>query len=190
MMTWNVRRREVLGAGALGAAAAGFGSLPGPARARNRHVTLVEESAIPESRQFASTLANASTAARIIRIDRSLSGLLHELEDSAGLIVGLTSDPAAMIASQLLVERGASPRLVWRHHYASGRWHHQTEGAPRLLASATIAWPVAVAHEVRDAIDGKPGHHTNACNSGFCSLAPSSPGMLISWAFEIGGTRS
>lgn len=190
MMTWNVKRREVLGAGALGAAAAGLGGLSGPASARNRFVTVIEESAVPESRQFASAFADFGTAARIIRIDRSLGGLLHELENTAGLVFGLTSDPAAMIASQLLVERGANPRMVWKHHYASGRWHHQTESAPRLLEIATHAWPVAVAHEAHDAIGGKPGHPSNTCYSGTCALAPNSPGMLVSWVYEIGGLQS
>jgi hypothetical protein len=190
MMTWNVRRREVLGAGALGAAAAGLGGLSGPASARNRHVTLIEESAVPESQLFASAFADAGMVARIIRIDRSLGGLLHELEEATGLIVGLTSDPAAMIASQLLVERGANPRLVWKHHYELGQWRHQTEGAPRLIESTALAWPAAVAHAVRDAIGGKSDRRSNTCNSGTCTLAPSSPGMLVSWAFEIGGRQS
>ncbi|WP_230206928.1 hypothetical protein [Novosphingobium sp. Gsoil 351] len=179
----------MLGAGALGAVAAGLNGLSGPASARNRLVTLVEESAIPESRQFVSAFAASGTTARIIRIDRSLGGLLHELEDTAGLIVGLTSDPVAMIASQLLVERGANPRLTWKHDYALGQWHHQTEGAPRLLKNATLAWPVAVAHEVRDAIGGKSERRPNTCDSGTCALAPSSPGMLVSWAYEIGGVQ-
>ena len=190
MMTWNVRRREVLGAGALGAAAAGLGGLSGPALARNTPATLIEESAVPESRMFASTFADVGLAARVIRIDRSLGGLLHELDEATGLIVGLTSDPAAMIASQLLVERGANPRLVWKHHYESGKWRHQTEGAPRLLESATLAWPAAVAHAVRDAIGGKSDRRSSTCNSGSCALALSSPGMLVSWAFEIGGRQS
>lgn len=189
-MTWNVRRREVLGAGALGVATAGLVGLSVSASGRNRLVSILEESAVPESRLFASAIADAGMAARTIRIDRSLGGLLYELEEFTGLIVGLTSDPAAMIARQLLVERGASPRLLWKHHYQSGQWRHQTEGAPHLIESATLAWPAAVAHAVCDAIGGKSERHSNTCNSGTCALARSSPGMLVSWAYEIGGRKS
>tara|TARA_R110002020_G_scaffold291182_5_gene506650 strand:+ start:1740 stop:2312 length:573 start_codon:yes stop_codon:yes gene_type:complete len=190
MMTWNVKRRELLGVGALGVAAAGLVGLPDSTSAQNRSITLVEESAIPESKLFTSAFADAGVVSRIVRVDYSLSGLLYALQNSSGLIVGLTSDPAAMIAGQLLVERGANPRLVWKHHYRSGRWHHETESAPRLLENVALAWPVAIAHEVRDAIGGKSSHRSNRCYSDSCALAPSSPGMLVSWAYEIGDILS
>ena len=191
MMVWDVRRRELLGAGAVGAATAGFvGFSSAAASERWRAITLVEESGTPESVQFASAMTAGGRTARIIRVDRSLNGLLVELEESTGLVVGLTSDPAAMIAGQLLVERGARERLWWQHHYGEGRWRHRTGGARRLLESSTRAWPVAIAHEVRNAVDGKSRPASNTCVSGSCALAASSPGMLVSWAYEIEGTES
>lgn len=189
-MAWRFKRREFLGAGALGAAAAGFCTLPGSSPAFARQTTIVEESASPESRLFAATLADSGLAGRTIRLDRSLNVLLHELDDPVGLVMGLTSDPAAMIAGQLLVERGARPKLLWRHHYASGSWHHQTQGASGLLEGSAAAWPVAVAHRLCDTLGGRSAERANVCSSGACDLAAKSPGLLVSWAYEIGGDLS
>lgn len=192
-MAWDVSRRVVLGAGALGATAAGLATaLSGAASARNRRLTLVEETSVPESRQFAGAIAEAGWGESILRVDRTLNALLHALEQPTGLIVGLTSDPAAMIAGQLLGERGARERLVWQHHYVGGRWRHSVESAPRLLEAASLAWPVAVAHHFRDTIANNFGANKAAgargiCDSNSCALAPSSPGMLVSWAYEIEG---
>lgn len=190
MMAWEFKRREFLGAGALGAAVAGLGALPGTAAARARKVTVVEESASPESRLFGATLRESGLVERTVRLNRSLNGLLEQLEETDGLVVGLTSDPAAMIAAQLLIERGARPALLWRHQYAAGRWQHQTEGAPRLLESAAAAWPAAVAHLVHDAIGEGAASRASTCHSGSCDLAASSPGLLASWVYEIGGDLS
>lgn len=184
MMAFVVRRRTVLGGAALGGAAAGLASIPRLASAQHASVTLVEESGVPESRQFASALADSGLVGKVIRIDSSLNGLLEELQDTGGTIVGLTSDPAAMIAGQLLSERGARMRVLWDHRYQDGRWRHRTEGGERLLASATHAWPVAVAHNIRDAIHSTPARVASTCNSGVCALPPSSPGMLVSWVYE------
>jgi hypothetical protein len=190
MMAWVVRRRDVLGAGALGTAVVGLGSLPQLASTSNRTVTLVEESGVPESRQFASALVDSGFAGKVIHIDRSLNGLLEELETTSGIVIGLTSDPAAMIAGQLLGERGASPQHLWQHHYAGGRWRHQTEGAPRLIEATTYAWPVAIAQQLQSVISGKPAQVSTTCNSGICGLLASSPGMLVSWVFEFKGHQS
>lgn len=190
MMAWDIKRREFLGAGALGATVAGLGVLPGAASARACKVTVVEETASPESRLFAATLADSGVVGRTIRLDRSLNVLLHDLDNAEGLIVGLTSDPAAMIAGQLLVERGARRAMQWRHSYEGGRWKHQTEGAARLLEGTAAAWPVAVAHLVRDAIGTPPESRLNTCKSGSCDIAASSPGLLASWVYEIRGDLS
>jgi hypothetical protein len=189
-MALNVSRRAVLGGGAVGLAAAGISFGVSTAGPPVRPVVVIEESAIPESRQFAEALVDSGHAARIIRVDRSLNSLLHELTDTNARFAGLTSDPAAMIAAQLLVERGGRPILQWRHHYASGRWTHQTAGTPPLLASARSGWPTALAHHVRDTI-GSPGSDRPVlCQSGACALAASSPGMLVSWVIEAGDQRS
>lgn len=190
MMAWDIKRREFLGAGALGATVAGLGVLPGAASARARRVTVIEETASPESRMFAATLAESGVVGRTIRLDRSLNVLLHGLDDTDGLVVGLTSDPAAMIAGQVLVARGARPALLWRHHYTGGRWQHRTEGAAQLLQGAAAAWPVAVAHLVRDALGAPTEARLNTCQSGSCDIAASSPGLLASWVYEIGGDLS
>lgn len=190
MMAWIVRRRDVLGAGALGTAAVGLGSLSQIASTPNRTVTLIEESGVPESRQFASALVDSGFAGKVIHIDRSLNGLLEELEMTSGTIIGLTSDPAAMIAGQLLGERGASPRHLWQHHYVSGRWRHQTEGVARLIETTTYTWPVAIAQQLQSAISGKSAEISTTCNSGICALLANSPGMLMSWAYEFKGHQS
>lgn len=185
-MAWNFSRRAVMGGGAVGLASAGMGLGVSTAAAPMRKVVVIEESAIPESRQFAETLINAGDVARVIRIDRSLNGLLHELTDTSSSFAGLTSDPAAMIAAQLLVERGGRPLLTWKHHYASGRWTHQTAGASVLLQTAHNGWPTALAHRVRDAISSTGSDGLAICRSGSCALAGSSPGMLVSWVIEVG----
>ena len=189
-MALNVSRRAVIGGGAAGLAAAGISFGVSTAAASARPVVVIEESAIPESRQFAEALVNSGHAARVVRIDRSLNGLLHELADSEAHFAGLTSDPAAMIAAQLLVERGGRPLLQWKHHYASGRWTHRTDGTPPLLASARSGWPTALAHHVRDTIGGRGSDGPALCQSGGCALAASSPGMLVSWVIEVGDQRS
>lgn len=189
-MAWNVRRREVLGGAALGIAAAGFGLGKAHAASGLQRVTLVEETSIPESRHFAQAFAEAGHPARIIRIDRSLNGLLDELADAEGLMIGLTSDPAAMIAGQLLAERGAQPRLQWKHVYQDGRWQHRTHGMSGLLEKTRAAWPGALAHQLRGALAGNHAGDTALCRSGACDLAAGSPGMLVSWAIDVGGRIS
>lgn len=188
-MTWNVSRRGVIGGGAVGLAAAGIG-FAAPATALARNVVVIEESAIPESRQFAETLVDSGDCARLICIDRSLNGLLHELTDTSSRFTGLTSDPAAMIAAQLLLERGGRPLLQWTHHYASGRWAHQTAGAPALLESSRNGWPTALAHHLRSILGSVATDSPALCHSGACGLAGSSPGMLVSWVIEVGGRVS
>lgn len=190
MMAWNLRRRDVLGAGALGTATIGLGALVQSEPGRSRTVTLVEESGVPESRQFASALIDSGFASEVIRIDQSLNGLLHELEATTGTIIGMTSDPVAMIAGQLLGERGALARQFWQHHFAGGRWRHRTEGSVRLIENTTHAWPVAVAHQLQSAIGNRSPQISNDCTSGSCALLASSPGMLVSWVYEFEGYQS
>ncbi len=190
MMAWNLKRRDVLGAGALGTAAVGLGALARSEPGRSRTVTLVEESGVPESRQFASALIDNGFAGEVIRIDPSLNGLLYELEATTGTIIGMTSDPVAMIAGQLLGERGAHARQFWQHHFAGGRWRHRTEGSVRQIENTTHAWPVAVAHQLQSAIGNRSPQVSNDCTSGSCALLASSPGMLVSWVYEFEGYQS
>ena len=190
MMAWNLRRRDVLGAGALGTAAVGLGTLARSEPGRSRTVTLVEESGVPESRQFASALIDSGFAGEVIRIDQSLNGLLHELDATTGTIIGMTSDPVAMIAGQLLGERGALARQFWQHHFAGGRWRHRTEGSVRLIENTTHAWPVAVAQQLQSAIDNSSPQVSHDCTSGPCALLARSPGMLVSWVYEFEGYQS
>lgn len=185
-MAWDISRRTVLSGGAIGAAAAGLGFGNGALAEQARKLIVVEETEVPESRQFASTFATRGHAAHIIRIDRSLNGLLHELDVTDGLLVGLTSDPVAMIAAQVLVGSGARPLLQWSHHYRRMRWEHRTDGAPELLARASTGWPTVLAHHMQDALGGGAKGGAPRCESGSCRLDGKSPGMLVSWAFEVG----
>lgn len=189
-MTWDVTRRAAMSGGAVGLAAAGAGFAVSPASARAPATIIVEESAVPESRQFAEAFANAGHSARIVSVDRSLNGLLHELDASDCRFAGLTSDPAAMIAAQLLLERGGRPVLRWTHYYGGRGWTHTTAGAPSLLRQASNGWPTALAHHVRDMFDAPEGNAMYACRSRSCGLPASSPGMLVSWVIEVGVNRS
>ncbi|MGX7927195.1 hypothetical protein ACWPMX_11570 [Tsuneonella sp. HG094] len=189
-MTVNVTRRTAMSGGAVGLAAAGA-SLRGTSASAYAPATIVvEESAVPESRQFAEAFVTAGHAARVIRIDRSLNGLLYRLEDFGCRFAGLTSDPAAMIAAQLLVERGGRPLLQWTHHYDGRAWSHITAGAPTLLRRANHGWPTALAHHVRDKLDFQESESMAKCRSGFCGLPASSPGTLVSWVIEMRENQS
>lgn len=185
-MAWDVSRRAVMGSGALGLAATGIGFGASTASGRAIKTVIVEESAIPESRQFASAFVGAAPSTRVIRIDRSLNGLLHEIDHTDCRFAGLTSDPAAMIAAQLLIERGGRPLLNWSHRYGAGRWTHHTAGVPALLTRASGGWPTALAHHVRDRLNGSTDGRVAACRSNACGLPETSPGMLVSWVIEMG----
>jgi len=185
-MTLDFTRRAVVGGGAVGLVVAGATFSVSPISARVPKMIILEESAIPESRQFARALVNAGHLVRVIPIDRSLNGLFHDMEGTDCCFVGLTSDPAAMIATQLLVERGGHPLLQWTHHYAARSWSHKTAGAPALLSRARSSWPTALAHHVRDNLVGPRRDELAACRSNACGLPDSSPGMLVSWVIAMG----
>jgi hypothetical protein len=185
-MAWVVSRRAVMSGGALGAAVAGLGIGRGATAQANHKIIVLEETAVPESRLFTETFINSGYAAQVIRIDRSLNGLLHELEAIGGILLGLTSDPAAMIAEQLLVGSGARPLLQWTHQYRRMRWEHRTEGTSALLSRASTGWPTVLAHHIQDALGGNRQDAKLQCESGSCRLDGKSPGMLVSWAFEVG----
>lgn len=189
-MTWDVTRRAAMSGGAVGLVAAGAGLSGSPVSARVPATIIVEESAVPESRQFAEAFANTGHPARIVSVDRTLTGLLHELEASDCRFTGLTSDPAAMIAAQLLLERGGRPLLRWTHYYGGRGWTHTTAGAPSSLTQASYGWPTALAHYVQDMFDAPERHAMDACRSNSCRLPASSPGMLVSWVIEVGVKRS
>lgn len=190
-MAWDVSRRTVMSGGAVGAAVAGLGIGRSALAQRPRKIIVIEETHVPESRLFAETFTNLGRAAQVVRIDRSFNGLLHELEAVEGVLVGLTSDPAAMIAEQILVAGGARPLLQWTHQYRKLRWEHKTVGAPTLLARASVGWPSVLAYHMQDALVGDRQDAELRCQSGgHCGLDGKSPGMLVSWAFEVGVQQS
>jgi hypothetical protein len=186
-----VRRREVLKAGAVLATAAGFGVMSKPSFALPLSLTVVEEVGVPESRRFAAKLKETGYVARTICVDRSLTALLCELDDCRGLVVGLSSDPVAMIAGQLLIERGARSHLQWRHRqHADGHWHHQLHTTTPSVRNQPGSWPQGVAQRLLDALSAEAGQIENSCEAHGCTLARSSPGMLVSWAHEIAWRHS
>lgn len=184
-MTWEISRRAAMFGTAAGLVGAGITIRSTSVKARTPKLVIIEESSIPESRQFCEALMEGDHHAEIVRIDRSLNGLLDQLSDSSACFVGLTSDPAAMIASQLLLERGGQPHLEGKHLYTQGRWMHHTNGTSSLLERASNGWPTALAFHIRDLMDGSINDHTAECRSGACNLAASSPGALVSWAIEV-----
>ena len=185
-MAWNVSRRSVMRGSALGAAVAGLGIGHCVSAKTMRKIIVVEETDVSESRVFADTLVNSGCVTQVVRIDRSLNALLQGLEATDGLLVGLTSDPAALIAEQILVRSGARPLLNWTHQYRDMRWEHLTQGAPELLAQASVGWPTVLAHQMQDALVGDRQESALKCASRRCGLDVKSPGMLVSWAFEVG----
>ncbi|MCW1384349.1 hypothetical protein OLX02_16125 [Novosphingobium sp. KCTC 2891] len=189
-MAWDVSRRTVMSGGAVGAAVAGLGIGRSALAKRPLKIIVIEEAEVPESRLYAETFVNSGRAAKVIRIDRTLNGLLHELVIGEGVLVGLTSDPAAMIAEQVLLADGARPLLKWAHHYRKMRWEHRTDGAPALLARASTGWPTVLANHMQDALGGSRQAPDLRCQSGHCGLDGKSPGMLVSWAFEVGVQQS
>jgi hypothetical protein len=190
MTALSFNRRDVLGAGAgaAGASVIGLGSFAGSAAAAasQRPVRVVAEAGAPESRRFASAFAGS----QIIAVSPNLTELLDALnvDTSGGLsgtIAGLTSDPAAMIAEQLLLERGGRPLFRWVHRYEAGGWRHDVGAAPGALAQAGAAWPATLARLVGETLTVRTDQAPQSCFSGPCVLARRSPGLLVSWAFEM-----
>ena len=190
MTALSFNRRDVLsaGAGAAGASVIGLGSFAGSAQAAagHRQIRVVAEAGAPESRRFASAFGGS----QIIAVSPNLTELLDALNGDAGgrlsgTIAGLTSDPAAMIAEQLLLERGGRPLFRWVHRYESGGWRHDVGAAPGALAKAGAAWPVTLAGVVGEALTVRTDQALQSCFSGPCLLARRSPGLLVSWAFEM-----
>lgn len=174
-------RREVFGvfgAGALGAL--GLGPLVGGARAEAApRLTVVAETGAPESRRFATALASAE----LLAVSPAMTELLGGIGAGADAVVGLTSDPTAMVARQLLLERRARPIFRWVHRYESGEWHHDIDAAAGPLSGSGSGWPAALAAIVGRRL-GAAGSDRVSCASGPCPLARRSSGLLVSWAFE------
>lgn len=181
-MRLKLARRQALGAGA---GLAAFSLLWRPGGYRPSPLLVVEQSPVRESRHFTATLVGRGRVFQTLAIGHGMDELLHNLEGRQGLVAGLTSDPAAMIAAQLLVEAGARQLLWWRHFYERGGWWHSAQGKGQLLAQSRDAWPAAVAHQLADMIDGRNEARAEPCRSGACGLPASSPGMLVSWAYEM-----
>ncbi|MDB5697598.1 MAG: hypothetical protein JWN69_402 [Alphaproteobacteria bacterium] len=191
MTALGFNRRDVLsaGAGAAGVGVIGLAPFAGSAQAAagQPQVRVVAEVGAPESRRFASAFARS----KIIAVSPGLTELLDPLNVDvvagalAGTVVGLTSDPAAMIAEQLLVERGGRPLFRWVHRYEGGGWRHDVDAAVGALARSGGAWPVALAGIVADKLALASGNPPQTCFSGPCLLARRSPGLLVSWAYEM-----
>ena len=103
-------------------------------------------------------------------------------------LIGLmpTRPATRTIAEQILVGSGARPLLQWTHQYRRMRWEHRTEGTSALLSRASTGWPTVLAHHIQDALGGNRQDAKLQCESGSCRLDGKSPGMLVSWAFEVG----
>lgn len=178
-------RRDVLGAGAAGAGVVGLGPLAASASATAVEAPaswVVAEIVAPESRRFATAFGGA----RLMPVSSAMGELFDGLSGALPeVVVGLTSDPVAMVAEQLLAERGARGIFRWVHRYQNGGWHHQIDAAPAALAGSGATWPAALARLVaaRLGADAAPGQALS-CGSGACVLARRSPGLLVSWAFQ------
>lgn len=183
-----LERRELLGAGIFGAAMVGVSGLPRNGVETPAPLLIVTQPSVPESGRFAAALAAASNSPLALAVGTGLDELLGDWTERRGIIAGLTSDPAAMIADQLLLEAGAEPLLRWEHSYEMGRWSHRVDGDPGLLTASHHAWPAIVAQHVHELLDQKPARRDrSACFSGYCPLDSGSPGLLITWTYRLAG---
>lgn len=189
----DLDRRSMLGGIAVGtlglACIAQAGLDPSAAASRalspDKYKVLVETSS-PESRKFAAALAGAQLTA----VDPTLTDLLQTLADQGpGRVIGLTSDPVAMIGQQLLGERGGRLLFRWVHSYARGQWWHAMDEPASLLAGTGTNWPVTLAQHVEARIGGVfNAVGADQCSSGSCRLHRSSPGLLVCWAIDMSET--
>lgn len=181
-------RRELLGAGVFCAGLVGASRFRSGSAADEEAVLVVSQPRVEESERFAASLISSSQKSLALDVGSGLDELLGDWPRGARVIAGLTSDPAAMIAAQLLIESGAEPLLRWEHSYEAGRWTHRIGAAPGLGALPQYTWPAVVAQKVRDELDGhKSSPRRAACISGECALASNSPGLLVTWAFRLAG---
>lgn len=189
-MRLNAKRRQVLAGSVLGMGAVGIGGVSMIGLKRGAALTLVQELSVPESAKFAAALERTERIEAIVHVGSTLNELLQDFHPRQGVVLGLTSDPVAMIAGQLLSEAGGRQVAEGRHSYLSGRWQHQINGASRLLRKSSIGWPASVAMQMLDAVSQRTTKTASNCLSGPCVLAKESPGMLVSWAYELGGNQS
>lgn len=153
----------------------------GPAaRAAVRPSLVLFDELVPEGRAFAEAVAAGHPV--------GVGPAMTELFDLAGhngpdLILGLTSDPVAMIASQMLAEAGAGLVFRWRHHFRNGGWHHDTDLSAATLGHAGPCWPAALASLAGDRISGTAGP-LESCRSPGGTLGGNSRPLLVSWAFK------
>lgn len=181
-------RRQILGAGAAGAGvigAATIGLAPGIASAaplarEGLGARVIAEAAAPESRRFAAAFAGAE----LLSVSPAMVELLGEFANDARLVVGLTSDPVAMIAEQRLAERGGGRLFHWTHRYQDGGWQHRIDQVADGLAGSGARWPVALAALVAERLT-MVAAEPRTCASGECLLARRSPGLLVSFAFDM-----
>lgn len=186
-------RRQILGAGAAGAGVIGasvigagaIGFAPGIAAAASlgtegRSTSVIAEAAAPESRRFAAAFVGAD----LLSVGSTMIELLGEFAADAQVVIGLTSDPVAMIAGQRLVERGGRRLFQWNHRFEDGGWLHQLDGPADGLAGSGAKWPVALASIVAGRLTTSSAE-LRSCASGECLLARRSPGLLVSFAFDM-----
>lgn len=186
----ELNRRDLLGAGLVTAGLAGVAGL-GSVPARGEPVRVVRQQGIPESIRFSDALASEVPTASALEVGPGLDELFGYRPSGKGVIAGLTSDPVAMIAGQLLIEAGATPILRWDHSYGAGRWTHRIAGQPGFAGVSQFTWPAVAAMRLRDELAGRAaGPRESVCASEICGLSARSPGFLVTWAFRLdGGVR-
>jgi hypothetical protein len=185
-----VGRRSVLGGCVAGAGIAALGSTAAaqPLSAADSGVARVcAELAGPESKAFAMAFGGHS----VFGIEPTMNNLLTELGAApSGLFAGLTSDPVAMVAEQLLVAAGGHPLWRWVHRYEAGAWQHRidfggSDADLGALRSAGNNWPQQVARLARARLQGTVAGAEIECCSGPAPLPARSPGLLVSWAIDV-----
>jgi hypothetical protein len=186
-MTTGLKRRELLGVGLVTAGLAGVAGLRA-GQGRNEPIWVVRQPDVPESIRFSDALAAEASTAGSLEVGPGLDELFENWPGGEGVVAGLTSDPVAMIARQLLVEAGATPVLRWDHSFAAGRWTHRISGRSGLAGVSQLTWPAVAAMRLSDEIVGRAaGPLDSGCASDLCGLSARSPGFLVTWAFRLKG---
>ncbi len=179
-------RRALLKASVVAGAVIGLPLLSRRSRepVDRRRLLVVAEATLPESARFAAAFGDTQRLA----VGTGMTEVLDAFDPSSiGVVLGLTSDPIAMIAEQIAVEHGGQSILRWVHRYNSGIWRHEVDTAPLLLSRSGALWPLASAELVK----GRLAEPTVAgdiisCCSGPATLGPHSSAFVVSWAFVMG----
>lgn len=180
-----MKRREFL---KLGAACSAVSLFPVHGfAAPYRAATVLVERGRPESEAFAAALP----ARDVVYIGSGLSEIVSYLSsEKPALLIGLTTDPAAMIVEQLMREQGAKRLYQGLHRYHHNAVMHEMTGStaallrtiPVVQAGGGI-WAAELGRQM-SAIPLSGEACNRRCVTTRVSLPRKGPGYFVSWAWR------